>query len=70
MGNAADNHWRILGSEQVPPGRRDQVLKDIARALLSNHSAGIDATQRGGIDPYDSRLGSARRDVWDRQRRA
>jgi hypothetical protein len=70
MGNAPDNHWRIIGSEQRPPRRRDEVLKEIKLALVINHGVGIDAQQRGGFDPYDSRLGSARRDVWGQRRRA
>jgi hypothetical protein len=70
MGKTADNHWQIPGSEQRELGRRDQVLKDIALALVSGHSAASDAKQRGGFDPYDSRLGAKQRDVWGRRRRA
>jgi hypothetical protein len=70
MAKTADNHWQIPGSEQREPARREQVLKDIALALVSAHSAASDAKQRGGFDPYDSRLGSNQRDVWGRRRRA
>ncbi len=70
MGNAPDNHWRILASEQRPPRRRDQVLKEISLALVTNDGGGVDARQRSGFDPYDSRLGAAQRDVWSQPRRA
>jgi hypothetical protein len=70
MGKAPDNHWRILGSEQRPPRPRDEVLKDIALALVTNHGVGNESHRRGGFDPYDSRLGAARRDVWGQKRRA
>jgi hypothetical protein len=68
MGHAPDNHWRILGSEQRPP-RRDQVLKDIARAMINN-GVGNAQQRGGGFDPYDKRLGGAQRDVWGQRRRA
>jgi hypothetical protein len=67
MGNAPDNHWRIPGSEQKEPRRRDQVLKAITLELVTN---GIDAQHRGGANPYDSRLGSPPRDIWGQKRRA
>jgi hypothetical protein len=70
MGKTADNHWRIPGSEQPPPARRDQVLKDIALALVTGHGAGSDTKRRGGFNPYDSRLGANLRDVWGGRRRA
>jgi hypothetical protein len=70
MANAADNQGRIAASQQRPPDRREQVLKEIALALVTTHGAGGDARQRGGFDPYDARLGSNQRDVWGRKRRA
>jgi hypothetical protein len=70
MGKTPDNHWRILGSEQREPRPRDEVFKDIALALVTNHGAGNESRQRGGSDPYDSRLGTARSDVWGQRRRA
>ena len=70
MGNAADNQWRIPASEQRSPGRREQVLKEIALALVTTHGAAGDARQRGGFDPYNARLASNQRDVWGRKRRA
>jgi hypothetical protein len=70
MGKAPDNHWRIPASEQPPPRRRDQVLKQITLALEADTGVSIDAHRGGGFDPYDSRLGAARRDVWGQRRRA
>ncbi|MFI4865642.1 MAG: hypothetical protein ACHQDB_00895 [Steroidobacterales bacterium] len=70
MGNTADNHWRIPGSEQREPARRDQVLKAVTLALVTGHGAGSDAKQCDGFNPYDSRLGSNQRDVWGGRRRA
>ena len=70
MGNRPDNHWRILGSEQRGPRPRHQVFKDIALALVTNHGVGNESQQAGGADPYDSRLGTARTDVWAKRRRA
>jgi hypothetical protein len=70
MGKTADNHWRIPGAERREPARRDQVLKDITLALVTGHSAASEAKQRGGFNPYDSRLGSNQRDVWGARRRA
>lgn len=67
MGKSADNHWRIPASEQPPPRSRDQVLEQIARALESDRG---EAGRGGGFDPYDSRPGAARRDVWGQRRRA
>jgi hypothetical protein len=69
MGNAPNN-WQILGSEQRPPRRRDEVLKEIMLALVTNNGAGVDSKQCGGFDLYDHRLGSAQRDVWGKKRRA
>jgi hypothetical protein len=69
MGKAPDDTWRVLGSPQQPP-RRDQVLKEVTLALVTNDGSGIAAHQRGGFDPYDSRLGRAQRDVWGQRRRA
>jgi hypothetical protein len=70
MGKTPDNHWRIPAPEQPPPRPRDQVLQQITRALVANPDVGVDGRQRGGFDPYDSRLGAARRDVWGHKRRA
>jgi len=70
MGKSPDNHWRIPGSEQPPPRRRDQVLQQITLALVTDTGLGIDAEHRGGFDPYDNRLGAARRDAWGQRRRA
>jgi hypothetical protein len=70
MGKAPDNHWRIPAPEQPPPRRRDQVFKQITQALAADHDVSIDGPQRGGFNPYDSRLGAARRDVWGHRRRA
>jgi hypothetical protein len=64
MGKTPDNHWRIPGSEQREPRQRSEVFKDIALALVTNHGVGNESQRRGGFDPYDSRLGTARRDVW------
>jgi hypothetical protein len=70
MVNPLNNHWQILGSEQQPAARREQVMKQIGQALVTNTSVGLDARQRGGFDPYDSRLGANQRDVWGKRRRA
>jgi hypothetical protein len=69
MGKASENQWHIHGAEQRPPARRDQVFKDITLALVAEHSVSSELRRRGGFDPYDNRLGTTRRDVWDRQRR-
>ena len=68
MGKTPDNHWRIPALEQPAPRRREQVLKQITLALAANSGASADARQRGGFDPYDSRLGAGRGDVWDQRR--
>ena len=60
MGKTPDNHWRILGSEQREPRPRNEVFKDIALALVTNNGVGNESRQRGGSDPYDSRLGTSR----------
>jgi len=70
MGNATDNHWRIPGAEQRSEAYRGQVLNQIKRALVTTKSAGSDSRQRGGFDPYDSRLGATTSDVWGQRRRA
>lgn len=70
MGKTPDNHWRILASEQREPRPRDAVLKDIALALVTNHGVGNESRQGGGSNPYDSRLGTPRGDVWAPRRRA
>jgi hypothetical protein len=70
MGNALNNHWQNLASELQPAARREQVMKQIGQALVTNTSVGIDAGQHGGFDPYDSRLGANQRDVWGKRRRA
>jgi hypothetical protein len=70
MGNALNNHRPIVGSQQQPDARREQVMKQIGQALVTNTSVGIDARQRGGFDPYDSQLGANQRDVWGKRRRA
>ena len=51
MAKTADNHWRIPGSAEREPTRRDQVLKDITLALVTGHSAASEAKQRGGFNP-------------------
>jgi hypothetical protein len=70
MGKTPDNHWRIPTLEQPPPRRRDQVFKQITLALVADPDVSVDGPQGGGFDPYDSRLGAARRDVWGLKRRA
>jgi hypothetical protein len=69
MGKTPDNHWRILGCEQREPRPRQEVFKDIALALVTNHGVGNESRGCGGADPYDSRLGTARGDVWGQRRR-
>jgi hypothetical protein len=69
MRNALNRHWQNLGSQQQPAARREQRLKEIGQALVTDTSVGIDARQSGGFDPYDSRLGSKQRDVWGKRRR-
>jgi len=70
MGKRPDNHWRILGSEQREPRPRNEVFKDIALALVTNHGVGNDSRRGAGSDPYDSRLGTVRSEVWVQRRRA
>jgi hypothetical protein len=70
MRRARENHWRIPGSEHREPGRRDQVLRKISHALVTDTAVGIDPRQPAGVDPYDSRLGGRGCDVWGRRRRA
>jgi hypothetical protein len=68
MGNATDNHWRIPGAEKRSEAYRGRVLNEIKRALVTTQ--GGDSRQRGGFDPYDSRLGATTSDVWGQRRRA
>jgi hypothetical protein len=70
MRHATENHWRIPASEQREPRPRDQVLKEITLGLVTNNGAGVDVRSCGGVNPYDSRLGTAGGDVWSRRRRA
>jgi len=70
MGQAAGKQCRIHGSEQPSEARRGQVLKEITLALLTSQGVGSESRQRGGFDPYDSRLGATKRDVWGQQRRS
>ncbi len=70
MGKSPDNHWRIPGSEQPSPRRRDEVLKQITLALVADGDLGVSAGRGGGFDPYDSGPDAARRDVWGQRRRA
>jgi hypothetical protein len=46
------------------------VFKDIALALVTNHGVGNDSRRGAGSDPYDSRLGTVRSEVWVQRRRA
>jgi hypothetical protein len=70
MENALNSPSQVLGSQQQPPRRRNEVIKEIALALVTNSGVGIDSRQASGFDPYDNRLGSAQRDVWGKRRRA
>ena len=70
MGKTPDNHWRILASEQREPRPRDAVFKDIALALVTNHGVGSESRRAAGSNPYDSRLGTPRGDVWGKRRGA
>jgi len=70
MRKARENHWRIPGSEQRPPGRREQVLRKISHALVTDTAVGLDPRQPAGADPYDNRTGASGGDVWGRRRRA
>ncbi len=70
MRKAHENHWRIPGPERQPLRRRDQVLRKITLALVTDTGVCTDPRQRAGIDPYDNRLGSRGRDVWGLRRRA
>jgi hypothetical protein len=63
MENALNSPSQVLGSQPQPPRRRNEIIKEIALALVTNNQA-------GGFDPYDNRLGSAQRDVWGKRRRA
>jgi hypothetical protein len=69
MHNALNKPSQVLGP-QPPPRRRDEVIKEIALALVTNNGVGVDSRVCGGFDPYDSRLGGAQRDVWGKRRRA
>jgi hypothetical protein len=68
MGNATDNHWRIPDAEKRSEAYRGRVLNQIKRALVTTQ--GSDSRQRGGFDPYDSRLGATTSDVWGQRRGA
>jgi hypothetical protein len=68
MRNARENHWRIPGPARRPARRRDQVLRTITLALVTDTGACTDPRQRAGIDPYDCSLGSSGRDVWGLRR--
>lgn len=69
MHNALNRPSQPVGSPQQSPRRRDAVIKEIALALVTNNGVGVDSRQRGGFDPYDSRLGGTQRDVWGKRRR-
>jgi hypothetical protein len=68
MRTARENHWRTPGPERRNDGRRDQVLRKITLALVTDTGACTDPRQPAGIDPYDSSLGTSCRDVWDLRR--
>jgi hypothetical protein len=70
MGNTLNNPWQNLASELQPTARREQVLKQIGQALVTDTSVALDARQHGGFNPYDSQLGANQRDVWGKRRRA
>jgi hypothetical protein len=70
MRKARENHWRIPEPARRPPVRRDQVLRKITLALVTETGACTDPRQPAGTDPYDSSLGSSGRDVWGLRRRA
>lgn len=68
MGKARENHWRMPGQQGRPAARRDQVIRRITLALVTDTGRCTDPRQPAGIDPYDSRLGTSGRDVWGLQR--
>ncbi|HEY3731482.1 MAG TPA: hypothetical protein VGL28_09525 [Steroidobacteraceae bacterium] len=70
MGNPRENQWQVPAPEQQRPRRRDDVIKDITLALAQHSGVGLDAQQRGGFDPYDSRLGNTRNAAWKQRRPA
>lgn len=49
------------------PRSRDEVLQQIKLALLTKAGLGVEMRARG-FDPYNSKLGSATRDVWGGKR--
>jgi hypothetical protein len=68
MGNPSENHGPVPAPQQQRPRRRDDVIKGITLALAQTIGVGLDAQQRGGFDPYDSRLGTTRNAAWKQRR--
>jgi hypothetical protein len=70
MRKARENHWRIPDPERQPVVRRDQLIRKITLALVTETGACTDPRQPAGIDPYDSSLRTRGGDVWGLRRRA
>ncbi len=68
MRKAQENHGQIPAQQRQPPGRRNQLLRKITLALVTDTGVCTDPRQPAGIDPYDSTLGSSERDVWGPRR--
>jgi hypothetical protein len=62
MRKERENHWHIPEPARRPASRRDQILRKITLALVTDRPA--------GINPYDSRLGTSSRDIWGQRRGA
>ncbi|HEY1726516.1 MAG TPA: hypothetical protein VGF89_13910 [Steroidobacteraceae bacterium] len=70
MGNPREIHGSVPATKQQRSRRRDDVIKDITLALAQTIGVALDAGQRGGFDPYDSRLGTTRNGAWKQRRPA
>jgi len=68
MGKAQHgDRWPAPKTE--PSRSRDETLHTIKVALVTAAGLGLEASA-GGADPYDSKLGTAPRDVWTVRGRA
>jgi hypothetical protein len=68
MLKARENHWRIPEPARRPAARRDQLLRKITLALVTDTGVCTDPRQPAGTDPYDSNLGAGSRDIWGLRR--
>jgi hypothetical protein len=67
MGKPTDN-WRFAPPEKAPKRSRDEVLRDVKLAIAQNSNYGREERTQGS-NPYDSRLGRPRRDIWGSNKR-